>query len=197
MSNKISIIRNGNEITLTDEEIENVYRFQEKRYRMQDARIQVNKWILSFTTREADPMNIDLSTINDSDLNPYTSERYKKIFHALLCLDEEDIERIRDWFQSKFDYNWDESTLWKPIIDDYVKENMDRLTARYSEERTISAQTATSSQKEVDTLIQYIFNNVHWCPFKDDTEIDFEKECVGFRKPGCKECILKNINQLN
>ena len=33
MSNKVSIIRDGNEFPLTNEEIENVYRFQEKRYR--------------------------------------------------------------------------------------------------------------------------------------------------------------------
>ena len=41
MSNKVSIIRDGNEFPLTNEEIENVYRFQEKRYRLQDAETQV------------------------------------------------------------------------------------------------------------------------------------------------------------
>lgn len=52
-------------------------------------------------------------------------------------------------------------------------------------------------EKQVDMLIQYIFNNMHWCPFKDESNIDFEKECVGFREKGCKECILRNIKQLN
>ena len=46
MSNKVSIIRDGNEFPLTNEEIENVYRFQEKRYRLQDAKTQVNRRIL-------------------------------------------------------------------------------------------------------------------------------------------------------
>lgn len=58
-------------------------------------------------------------------------------------------------------------------------------------------QVAELREKQVDGLIQYIFNNLHWCPFKDEANIDFEKECVGFRETGCKECILRNIGQLN
>lgn len=52
-------------------------------------------------------------------------------------------------------------------------------------------------EKQIGSLIQYIFNNLHWCPFKDEANIDFEKECVGFRESGCKDCILRNIEQLN
>ena len=105
MSNKVSIIRDGNEFPLTNEEIENVYRFQEKRYRLQDAKTQVNRRILSFTERSDDPMNLDRSTVSDSDLNPYTPERYKNLFHSLLVLNDADIEQISDYFQSKFDCN--------------------------------------------------------------------------------------------
>ena len=197
MSNKVSIIRDGNEFPLTNEEIENVYRFQEKRYRLQDAKTQVNRRILSFTERSDDPMNLDRSTVSDSDLNPYTPERYKNLFHSLLVLNDADIEQISDYFQSKFDCNCDENTLWELVIDGYVKENMARLTERYKEENTENISADTSDQDKVDILIQYIFNNMHWCPFKDDADIDFEKECVGFRESGCKECILRNINQLN
>ena len=46
-------------------------------------------------------------------------------------------------------------------------------------------------------LIDFIMGNMYWCPFKDEANIDFEKECVGFREKGCKECIYKNITQLN
>lgn len=49
---------------------------------------------------------------------------------------------------------------------------------------------------QVEMLIQYIFDNMHWCPFKDEASIDYEKECAGFREPGCKDCILRNIEQL-
>ena len=52
-------------------------------------------------------------------------------------------------------------------------------------------------EKQVKNLTQYIFDNLHWCPFKDETNIDFERECVGFREPGCKDCILRNIEKLN
>lgn len=45
-------------------------------------------------------------------------------------------------------------------------------------------------------LLTYIINNMHWCPFKDEADIDFEKECVGFAETGCRECILKHIDQL-
>lgn len=58
-------------------------------------------------------------------------------------------------------------------------------------------QVAELREKQVNSLIQYIFNNMHWCPFKDEANIDFEKECVGFREKGCKDCILRNIEQLN
>ena len=107
MSNKVSIIRDGNEFPLTNEEIENVYRFQEKRYRLQDAETQVNRRILSFTERSDNPENLDRSTVSDSDLSPYTPERYKNLFHSLLVLNDADIEQISDCFQSKFDCNCD------------------------------------------------------------------------------------------
>lgn len=51
--------------------------------------------------------------------------------------------------------------------------------------------------KNESKLLDYILKNNHWCPFEDDVNIDFEKDCVGFRENGCKECIYKNIDQLN
>ena len=58
-------------------------------------------------------------------------------------------------------------------------------------------QVAEMREKQVNGLVQYIFNNIHWCPIKDESNIDFEKECVGFRETGCKECILRHIEHLN
>lgn len=48
----------------------------------------------------------------------------------------------------------------------------------------------------ISELLDYIINNMHWCPFRDEANIDFEKECVGFGESGCRECILRNIKQL-
>ena len=50
--------------------------------------------------------------------------------------------------------------------------------------------------KQINVLVQYIFNNIHWCPFKDEAHINHDK-CMGFRQYGCKDCILKNIDDLN
>ena len=74
---------------------------------------------------------------------------------------------------------------------------------RFDELEEIAERLASGEQaeelreKQVNGLIQYIFNNLHWCPFKDEANIDFEKECVGFGETGCKECILCNIQELN
>lgn len=51
--------------------------------------------------------------------------------------------------------------------------------------------------KGVDALISCLVKNMRWCPFEDESGIDFERECVGFMEPGCKECILRNIERLN
>lgn len=48
----------------------------------------------------------------------------------------------------------------------------------------------------ISKLLDYIINSIHWCPFDDDADIDFEKECVGLGESGCRECILRNIEQL-
>ena len=53
------------------------------------------------------------------------------------------------------------------------------------------------NEKIINELLAYITNSEHWCPFKDDADIDFEGECVGFRGEGCKECILGHIGGLN
>ena len=52
------------------------------------------------------------------------------------------------------------------------------------------------SEEIINKLLDYIMNSMHWCPFKDEANIDFEKECVGFGETGCRECILRNISQL-
>lgn len=53
------------------------------------------------------------------------------------------------------------------------------------------------SEKIIGELLEYIIWGMHWCPFGDDADIDFEGECVGFRREGCKECILRHIGELN
>ena len=54
-----------------------------------------------------------------------------------------------------------------------------------------------SKNEIIEQLVTYIMERMHWCPFEDESGIDFEKECVGFREPGCKECILRNADKIN
>ena len=53
--------------------------------------------------------------------------------------------------------------------------------------------------KERDTetyLMDYIMRHTYSCPIKDDSDIDFEKECVGFKEVGCRECIMRHLEEL-
>lgn len=47
-----------------------------------------------------------------------------------------------------------------------------------------------------EILIEALMRHCFSCPMKDDASIDFEKECVGYRSPGCKECIQKHMEDL-
>lgn len=47
-------------------------------------------------------------------------------------------------------------------------------------------------------LMDYIIRHTYSCPIKNDAkDIDFEKECVGFKNKGCAECIYKHAHELN
>ena len=89
-----AIIRDGKSIELTDEETYEAYRYQNKMFRMQDARYHVDE------------------LIND-ELNKKNLSKLKK-------LNEADIEILAERFLSKYDCNCDENTLWNSIIGDYI-----------------------------------------------------------------------------
>lgn len=116
-----AIIRGNKTIVLTDDEIENIYRFQEHRYRLADAKAHVNTALLSYTSRSDDPYNISIPAITEADLRQDTTEADRAVFKKLLALTDDDLEYISDEFQSKFDCNCDENTLWSSIINDAIK----------------------------------------------------------------------------
>lgn len=45
-------------------------------------------------------------------------------------------------------------------------------------------------------LMDYIMRHTYSCPIKDDADIDFDKECVGFKEPGCRDCIIRHLEEL-
>lgn len=50
-----------------------------------------------------------------------------------------------------------------------------------------------NESKLIDAIMRYRFS----CPLKDDADINYEKECVGYREHGCRECILRHIEELD
>lgn len=52
----------------------------------------------------------------------------------------------------------------------------------------------TMKEKE---LIEALMRRSISCPIKDDADIDFEKECKGYREDGCFECIYNHTDELS
>lgn len=51
--------------------------------------------------------------------------------------------------------------------------------------------------KERDELLmEYIMRHTYSCPIRDNANINFKKECVGFEEPGCRECIMRHLKEL-
>ena len=118
-----TITRNGETITLTNEEVRNIYRYQQTQYQIEDARHHVNEHILQHTDRNDDCWDLNLNTISDEDLLPYSSEEDIREFHVLLKLTDDDLEFLAENFDEKFDCNRDENSLWDEIITDFVKQS--------------------------------------------------------------------------
>lgn len=47
-----------------------------------------------------------------------------------------------------------------------------------------------------EALLNALMKHCYSCPLGDDS-IDFEKECVGYKEAGCKECIVRNFDKLD
>lgn len=117
-----TIVRDGKTIMLTEEEVNNIYRYQQELYRIADARHHVNDHILQHTDRNDDCWELDLSTISDEDLLPESSEEDILEFHKLLNLTNDDLEVLADNFEDEFDCNCDENSTWDNVIDEYLNE---------------------------------------------------------------------------
>lgn len=60
----------------------------------------------------------------------------------------------------------------------------------------LSPEQVQQLRKREEILMDYIMRHTYHCPIKDDANINFEKECVGFKEPGCRECIMRNLKEL-
>lgn len=60
----------------------------------------------------------------------------------------------------------------------------------------LSPEQVQRLRKREEILMDYIMRHTYLCPIKNDANINFEKECVGFKEPGCRECIMRNLKEL-
>ena len=51
-------------------------------------------------------------------------------------------------------------------------------------------------QAIIDKLLTYIVASSLYCPLGVEKRVRILGECVGIRKHGCKECLLKHIEDL-
>ena len=58
------------------------------------------------------------------------------------------------------------------------------------------SQNVRSENCIISQLMDYLMLHTYSCPLRDDANIDFEKECVGFKEVQCRECIIKHIDEL-
>lgn len=66
---------------------------------------------------------------------------------------------------------------------------------RYEDTGLTPEQVWVLKERE-ELLVDYIMRHAYSCPVKDDADIDFEKECVGFEESGCRECIMRHLKEL-
>ena len=53
-----------------------------------------------------------------------------------------------------------------------------------------------NDQSIIDKLLNYIVASSLYCPLGTEKRVSILGECVGLRKPGCKECLRKHIEDL-
>lgn len=74
---------------------------------------------------------------------------------------------------------------------------VDRLSAvAYSRIKELTEKGKLTMTGTETLLMDYIMRHTYSCPIKDDAGIDFTNECVGFKEPGCRECIMKHLEEL-
>lgn len=64
------------------------------------------------------------------------------------------------------------------------------------EDTGLTTEQVQQLKEREDLLMDYIMQHTYSCPIKDDADINFEKECVGFEEPGCRECIMRHLKEL-
>lgn len=111
----------GKDYILTSEEVNQLYRYQEHLYLVQDARRQVNTKILSYMDSDKDPEELDVLGLTVADIGKGRTQEDKYHFTQLLGLNDTDLDVLADRFRDDHDCNIDDNSFWDDLIQDYIE----------------------------------------------------------------------------
>lgn len=105
---KITFQHNGKEYRLTADEIEAAYRYQERRYRLEDAKRQLN--LFAFGLSDLDGVSEEDEAHYKADFQTAWGVSYEEASTPEMC------EAYADKFEDSFDCNRNENDLWEAAI---------------------------------------------------------------------------------
>lgn len=111
----------GKDYVLTNEEVNQLYRYQEHCYFVQDAKRQVNTKILSYMDSDEDPEELNTSRLTTSDMRDDCTAADQDVFTKLLNLTDTDFDVLADEFRDDHDCNNDDNSAWQNLIEKYIK----------------------------------------------------------------------------
>lgn len=129
--------------------------------------------------------------------------------------------RLRDMMReiiknhSQYDEQYDDDEIIDGILFEnlqYPADDIDGLIAVFNmlawshsdlrerlkkyEDIGLSPEQVQQLKEQKELFMGYIMRHTYSCPIRDDANINFEKECVGFEEPGCMECIIRHLKEL-
>lgn len=94
--------------SMTPKEIEAAYRYQERQYRLQDAALQVERFVYGVDRSELNPEEIEAAEKN-----------FIKNYHRSPVFDAQELADLVDEFEECADCNIPENDMWQAIIERY------------------------------------------------------------------------------
>lgn len=104
----VNFEHNGVKYAMTEQEIEAAYRYQERQYRLQDAKSHLN--ILVFGVDDGS----DFDEPEDDEAKRYFSEDYGISYEG--AISEDMLKEYLRRFEDRFDCDYDENSQWEAAI---------------------------------------------------------------------------------
>ena len=96
--------------SMTPKEIEAAYRYQERQYRLQDAALQVERFVYGVDRSELNPEEIEVA-----------EKEFIKSYHRSPVFTEQELADLVDEFEECADCNIPENDMWHAIIERWCR----------------------------------------------------------------------------